>query len=111
MTLIPLLPPLLLLLAASPSTVGAQRLDGAWRKNLNKTAGDCVHSGLTCLNGGYYDADACMPYVPCRQTGSQGWDMAGLWLARTCHRLMLQSKQQLMIASINQLTPGGMQQP
>lgn len=68
----------LLLWASSPSGAGAQRLEGAWRKNLTKAEG-CVHSGLTCKNGGYFDPDACMEHVPCRQTGSQGFDLWETW--------------------------------
>lgn len=68
----------LLLWASSPSVAGAQRLEGAWRKNLTKAVG-CVHSGLTCKNGGYFDPDACVRHVPCRQTGSQGFDLWETW--------------------------------
>ena len=73
------LPVCYLLWAASLSGVSAQHhLEGAWRKNLTKLPG-CSHSGLQCKNGGYFDQDACMSHVPCRQTGSKGFDLWETW--------------------------------
>ena len=56
----------------------AQQMHGLWRPNLQRDAG-CAHAGLTCVNGGYYDADACAEHVPCRQTGSSGVNMWQSW--------------------------------
>jgi hypothetical protein len=62
-----LLVSVVLLLLPVPSTAVAY-IEGAYR-TINQTS-SCVHSELTCKNGGYFDADACLKYVPCRQTGS-----------------------------------------
>ena len=56
------------LLLPVPSTAVAY-VEGAYR-TIDQSS-SCVHSELTCLNGGYFDGDACLKYVPCRQTGSK----------------------------------------
>ena len=70
---------LVCLLCPSPSGMAnAHLLEGAWRANLTKLPG-CAHSRLTCKNWGYFDQDACMSHVPCRQTGSRGFSMWETW--------------------------------